>query len=114
LLTGRASVDVAGANAGGVLPHESTNPLHDELVEVGCGDGDEAYAFEQGEPGIHRLCEDAGVEVEVAGFAVQVQRGVIERRTVGHAGGANGDGQAVGFVPRCSHRPFVRLLHDSS
>ena len=57
---------------------ETRDADHEELVEVGPVDGDELQTLEERIRLVDRLLEDAIVEIEPRGFAVDVERGIVE------------------------------------
>src|SRR5690606_16056064 len=62
----------------------------EELVQVGTGDAQEAQAFEQRHRRVLRLRQHPELEVELAQFAVAVQRGIAQRIAAAAARAATG------------------------
>jgi hypothetical protein len=60
------------------LPERGRHPNHEELIEVGAGDGEELHALEQGVIGVGRLREHPPVERQPAELAIDVQRRIVE------------------------------------
>ena len=65
-------------DAGAEAPHRRGHADHEELVEVGAGDGEELHPLEERLAGVLRLGEHALVELEPAELAVDVERRVLE------------------------------------
>ena len=80
LLLGVQAVGRDVVDAGAELLQQRRDAHHEELVEVGAGDGEELHALEQRMRRIVRLSEHALVELEPAQLAVDVERGVGEIR----------------------------------
>jgi hypothetical protein len=70
LPAGREPGDVAAPLAGVVQHPQPADTDHEELVQVGGGDGQELEALQQGHAPIERFVEYALVELEPAQFAV--------------------------------------------
>ena len=126
LLIGGLAVDRDLLDAGAELLQDGRDAHHEELVEVGAGDGEELDALEQRVRRILRLRQDALVERQPAQLAVDEQRRAAQvvgvevrpilqrlgwRRHVGFGGAAFAGASAHGG--RGSHRSaYLTLKRD--
>ena len=70
LLGGRLAVGAADDDVLAHLAFETGDAHHEEFVEVGGGDRQEAHALEQRMLGVQRFLENAAVELQPGEFAV--------------------------------------------
>ncbi len=68
--------------AGGDTPLQPGHPHHEEFIQVGCEDREEAHPFQQEQIGVLRKFQDACVEVQPADLPVQeaVRRDIAVRQ----------------------------------
>jgi hypothetical protein len=78
LLLRRATVDCRLRYAGGGLLFEAADALHEELVEVRAGNGQELDAFQERVPIAFGLSEDALVESQPGQLTVEVEAWIVE------------------------------------
>ena len=75
LLAGRPAIDAELVDAGADLLLQAADALHEELVHVAGGDGEELDPFEQDGALVAGFVENAEVELQPGQFAVEVKLG---------------------------------------
>ena len=78
LLIGGLAVDRHLFDAGAELLQDGRDAHHEELVEIGAGDGEELDALEQRMRGVLRLRQHALVERQPAQLSIDIQRRAAE------------------------------------
>ena len=93
LLLRRAPVRALDRDAFPDLSGKTRHPHHEELVQIGRGNRQEAHPFEQGMAGILQFLQDPAVELQPGELAIDEPVG-ISRRRLGF-----GRGLAYKFIP---------------